>query len=214
MVYASSSSVYGANSRLPYSVHDAVDHPLSLYAATKKSNELLAHCYAHLFGLPVTGLRFFTVYGPWGRQDMSPFIFTRKILAGEPIDVYNFGRHRRDFTYIDDVVDGVVAILDRPAAADPHWRSDKPDPASSAAPYRLYNIGNRQPVELLRFIACLEQAIGRKAELNLVPMQPGDVEDTAAAIDDLVAAIGFAPDTPIEDGVRRFVAWYRDYYDA
>ena len=145
---------------------------------------------------------------------MSPFIFTRKILAGEPIDVYNFGRHRRDFTYIDDVVDGVVAVLDRPATADPHWRGDKPDPASSAAPYRLYNLGNRQPVELLRFIACLEQALGRKAELNLVPMQPGDVEDTAAAIDDLIASIGFAPDTPIEDGVRRFVAWYRDYYDS
>jgi UDP-glucuronate 4-epimerase len=212
LVFASSSSVYGANTRMPYSVHDNVDHPLSLYAATKKANELMAHSYSHLFELPVTGLRFFTVYGPWGRPDMALFSFTKKILAGEPIDVFNFGQHARDFTYIDDVVDGVIATLDKVAKPDPNWNSAEPDPASSTAPYRLYNIGNNQPVELMYFIECIERAVGKKALKNLLPPQPGDVPRTFADVDDLVADIGFQPRTPIEEGIRRFVEWYREFY--
>lgn len=212
LVYASSSSVYGANTAMPFSVHQTVDHPLSLYAATKKANELMAHTYAHLYGLPCTGLRFFTVYGPWGRPDMSPFIFTQKIIAGEPIDVFNNGRHRRDFTYIDDVTEGVVRTLDRPAQGDPQWRSDAPDPATSSAPYRLYNIGNHTPVPLMDYIACIEKAVGKRATINFLPMQPGDVPATYADVSELKAATGFEPKTPLEDGIRRFVAWYRDYY--
>jgi UDP-glucuronate 4-epimerase len=212
LVYASSSSVYGANTQMPFSVHQNVDHPVSLYAATKKSNELMAHAYAHLFGLPVTGLRFFTVYGPWGRPDMSLFLFTRAILAGKPIDIFNHGRHKRDFTYIDDIVEGVVRTLDRVAAPDPSWSSDRPDPATSAAPYRLYNIGNNAPVELMHFIGCIEAALGRTAEKNFLPLQPGDVPATYADIEALAADTGFRPSTPIEEGVRRFIAWYRDYY--
>jgi UDP-glucuronate 4-epimerase len=212
LVYASSSSVYGANTTMPFGVHQNVDHPLSLYAATKKANELMAHAYAHLYGIPVTGLRFFTVYGPWGRPDMSLFLFTRRILAGEPIDVYNNGNHARDFTYIDDIVEGVVRTLDRPAAPDPAWRSDMPDPGTSSAPYRLYNIGNNNPVELMHFIGCIEAAVGRPAIKNFLPLQPGDVPKTYADVDALVADVGFKPSTPIEEGVRRFVAWYRDHY--
>jgi len=212
LVYASTSSVYGANTRMPFSVHHNVDHPLSLYAATKKANELMAHAYSHLYGLPTTGLRFFTVYGPWGRPDMALFKFTRAILAGEPIEVYHHGRHKRDFTYIDDIVEGVVRTLDRVAAPDPAWRPDAPDPAASAAPYRLYNIGNHTPVELLRFIEILERCLGRRAEKRMLPMQPGDVEATCADVDDLMRDVGFRPATPIEEGIRRFVAWYRDYY--
>lgn len=212
LVYASSSSVYGANTAMPFSVHQNVDHPLSLYAATKKANELMAHTYAHLYRLPCTGLRFFTVYGPWGRPDMSPFIFTQKIIAGEPIDVFNNGRHRRDFTYVDDVVEGVVRTLDRPAQPDPQWRSDAPDPATSSAPYRLYNIGNHTPVPLMDYIACIEKAVGKPATMNFLPMQPGDVPATYADVSELKAATGFEPKTSLEDGMRRFVAWYRDYY--
>jgi UDP-glucuronate 4-epimerase len=212
LVYASSSSVYGANRAMPFSVHHNVDHPLSLYAATKKSNELMAHAYAHLYRLPVTGLRFFTVYGPWGRPDMSPHLFTSRILAGEPIDVFNFGRHARDFTYIDDIVEGVLRTANRPAQPNPEWRGEAPDPGTSSAPFRLYNIGNHQPVELMRFIACIEKATGREARMNLLPMQPGDVEATCADIGDLARDVGFAPDTPIEEGVERFVAWHRRYY--
>jgi UDP-glucuronate 4-epimerase len=213
LLFASSSSVYGANAKMPYSVHDNVDHPLSLYAATKKAGELMAHSYAHLYGLPVTCLRFFTVYGPWGRPDMAPFIFTKKILAGEPIDVFNNGHHKRDFTYIDDVVEGVVRTLDQvPAAADPTWSAERPDPASSSAPYRIYNIGNHTPVALLDFIATLEQAIGKPAKKNMLPMQPGDVAETYADVSDLKAATGFEPKTPLAEGIKRFVAWYRDYY--
>lgn len=212
LVFASSSSVYGANTAMPFSVHQNVDHPLSLYAATKKSNELMAHAYAHLYRLPVTGLRFFTVYGPWGRPDMALFIFTRKILAGAPIDIFNQGHHARDFTYIDDIVEGVVHALDRVAQADPKWDGAAPDPAASGAPYRLYNIGNNNPVELMRFVECIEKALGRKAEKNFLPMQPGDVPATYADIDDLARDMGYAPDTPIEDGIARFVDWYREYY--
>ena len=212
LVYASSSSVYGANTTMPFSVHDNVDHPVSLYAATKKSNELMAHAYSSLFAIPTTGLRFFTVYGPWGRPDMALFLFTKAILAGEPIDVFNEGRMQRDFTYIDDIVEGVVRVLDRPPAPDPEWSGAQPDPASSFAPYRLYNIGNHQPVELLQFIAAIEKALDRKAVLNLLPMQPGDVTATSADIDDLARDVGFAPDTPVEEGIARFVDWYRDYY--
>jgi UDP-glucuronate 4-epimerase len=212
LVYASSSSVYGANTAVPFSVHQNVDHPLSLYAATKKANELMAHAYAHLYAIPVTGLRFFTVYGPWGRPDMAYFQFTRRILAGQPIDVYNFGNHKRDFTYIDDVVEGVVRTLDRPATGDPDWSGDTPDPAGSRAPYRLYNIGNNQPVELMHFIACIEAAVGRKAQINMLPMQPGDVPTTYADVDALARDVGFRPGTPVEEGIRRFVAWYRAYY--
>jgi UDP-glucuronate 4-epimerase len=212
LVFASSSSVYGANTSMPFSVHDNVDHPLSLYAATKKANELVAHAYAHLYGLPVTGLRFFTVYGPWGRPDMALFLFTRKILAGEPIDVFNNGHHARDFTYIDDIVEGVLRVADRVAAPNPAWTGDDPDPGTSSAPYRLYNIGNNAPVELMDFIAAIEKALGREAKKNFMPMQPGDVPKTFADIDDLVRDVGFAPATPIEDGIARFVDWYRAYY--
>jgi UDP-glucuronate 4-epimerase len=199
---------------MPFSVHQNVDHPLSLYAATKKANELMAHSYAHLYGFPVTGLRFFTVYGPWGRPDMSLFLFTRNILAGKPIDVFNNGDHGRDFTYIDDVVEGVLRTLDRPAKANPAWDGNAPDAGTSAAPYRLYNIGNNKPVELLYFIECIEHAIGKTAQKNFLPLQPGDVPRTFADVDDLAAAVGFKPQTPIEDGIRRFVAWYREYYGA
>jgi UDP-glucuronate 4-epimerase len=212
LVFASTSSVYGANTRMPFSVHQNVDHPLSLYAATKKANELMAHTYASLYELPVTGLRFFTVYGPFGRPDMALFLFTQNILAGKPIDVFNYGHHRRDLTYIDDVVTGVVRALDHVAAPNPAWSADAPDPGTSAAPYRLYNIGNQQPIELLRYIEVLEDCLGRKAERNLLPMQPGDVPDTWADVEDLVSEVGYRPSTPVEVGVRRFVDWYVDYY--
>lgn len=212
LVFASSSSVYGANTRQPFSEHDGVDHPLSLYGATKIANELMAHSYAHLYRLPVTGLRFFTVYGPWGRPDMALFKFTRGILAGEPIPVYNEGRMIRDFTYIDDIVEGVVRILDVIPTPNAEWTSDKPDPATSNAPYRIYNIGNNRPVELLHFISVLERALGKKAQLDLLPMQPGDVPSTMADVSDLERATGFRPQTAIEEGVARFVEWYREYY--
>ena len=214
LVYASTSSVYGANTRMPFSVHDNVDHPLSLYAATKKANELMAHTYSHLYGLPTTGLRFFTVYGPWGRPDMALFLFTRAILAGQPIDVFNYGHHRRDFTYVDDIVEGVIRVLDRVATPNLDWSSDAPDPATSRAPYRLYNIGSHRPVELMRYIEVLEDCLGRKAIKNLLPMQPGDVPDTYADVEALVQDVGYHPATPIEVGVARFVAWYREYYRA
>ncbi|MDG4867501.1 NAD-dependent epimerase [Guyparkeria sp. 1SP6A2] len=214
LVYASSSSVYGANSEMPFSVHHNVDHPLSLYAATKKANELMAHTYASLYDLPTTGLRFFTVYGPWGRPDMALFKFTRNILKGEPIDVYNYGHHRRDFTYVDDIVEGVIRTLDHTATVNPDWDSTAPDPGTSRAPWRVYNIGSHRPVELLRYIELIEQATGRKAELNLLPMQPGDVPDTYADVEDLQADVGYAPQTPVEEGVARFVDWYRWYYDC
>jgi UDP-glucuronate 4-epimerase len=214
LVYASSSSVYGANTRQPFSVHDNVDHPLSLYAASKKANELMAHTYAHLYGLPVTGLRFFTVYGPWGRPDMALFLFTRAILEGRPIDVFNYGHHRRDFTYIDDIVEGVIRTLDRVAAPNPLWNSDAPDPGTGKAPYRLYNIGNQQPVELLRYIEVLEDCLGRKAQRNLLPLQPGDVPDTYADVEDLAHDVGYRPQTSVEEGVARFVEWYRAFYSV
>ena len=213
-VFASSSSVYGANTRMPFSVKDQVDHPLSLYAATKKSNELMAHTYASLYGTPMTGLRFFTVYGPWGRPDMALFIFTKKILAGEPIDVFNHGRHARDFTYIDDIVEGVVRSLDKTAEPDAAWSGDHPDPATSNAPYRIYNIGNNAPVQLEHFISVIEHETGRKAIRNFLPAQPGDVEKTYANVDALTEAVGFKPATPIEEGIGRFVTWYRDHYKA
>ena len=212
LVYASTSSVYGANTHMPFSVHRPADHPLSLYAATKRANELMAHSYSALFGIPTTGLRFFTVYGPWGRPDMALFLFTRNILERKPIDVFNYGHHRRDFTYIEDIVEGVVRTLDKPAAADPHWESDAPDPATSRAPYRLYNIGNHQPVELMRYIEVIEECLGRKAEKNLLPLQPGDVPETFADIEDLVHDVGYRPATPIEVGVKRFVDWFCEYY--
>ena len=212
LVYASSSSVYGANTKMPFSVHDNVDHPVSLYAASKKANELMAHTYSHLFRLPVTGLRFFTVYGPWGRPDMALFMFTKKILAGEPIDVFNHGQHRRDFTYIDDIVEGVIRVLDKIPEPNPDWTGHAPDPATSLAPYRLYNIGNHQPVELLRFIEILEQQLGKQAVKNMLPMQEGDVLATYADVDDLARDVGYRPSTPIEQGMARFVEWYRDYY--
>ena len=212
LVYASSSSVYGANTRMPFSVHHNVDHPVSLYAASKKANELMAHTYSHLFSIPTTGLRFFTVYGPWGRPDMALFMFTKAILAGKPIDVFNYGRHRRDFTYIDDIVEGVIRTLDHVAQPDPAWSGDDPDSATSTAPYRLYNIGSNHPVELLRYIEVLEDCLGRKAEKNLLPLQPGDVPDTYADVDALVQDVGYRPSTPVEEGVKRFVDWYRDFY--
>jgi UDP-glucuronate 4-epimerase len=212
LVYASSSSVYGSNTNMPFSVHDNVDHPVSLYAATKKANELMAHTYSHLYGIPTTGLRFFTVYGPWGRPDMALFLFTRKILAGEPIPVFNYGKHRRDFTYIDDIVEGVVRVLDQPAASNPDWSGDDPDSATSRAPYRLYNIGNNQPVELMHYIETLEGCLGKVAEKELLPLQPGDVPDTYANVDDLVADLGYHPATTVEQGVANFVGWYREYY--
>jgi UDP-glucuronate 4-epimerase len=214
LVYASTSSVYGANTKMPFSVHQNVDHPLSFYAATKKANELMAHTYAYLYKLPVTGLRFFTVYGPWGRPDMALFLFTKNILAGKPIDVFNYGNHRRDFTYVDDIAQGVVRAADRVATANAQWDGDDPDPGTSKAPYRLYNIGNNQPVELGRYIECIERALGRKAQKNLLPLQPGDVPDTFADIDDLVRDVGYRPATPVEVGVERFVRWYVDYYKA
>jgi len=214
LVYASSSSVYGANRKLPFCVEDSVDHPVSLYAATKKSNELMAHTYSHLFGLATTGLRFFTVYGPWGRPDMALFLFTRKILAGEPIDVFNHGRHSRDFTYIDDIVEGVVRTLDRVPGPDPDYDPMAPTPASSSAPYRVYNIGNHRRVELLRYIEVLEQCLGCKAERRLLPLQPGDVPDTWSDVASLQRDTGYAPSTPIEVGVEHFVDWYRGYYQS
>ena len=212
LVYASTSSVYGANTHLPFSEQQCVDHPLTLYAATKKANELMAHSYSSLYGLPTTGLRFFTVYGPWGRPDMALFLFTKKILAGEPIDVYYEGHHRRDFTYVDDIVKGVVAAVEHVAAADPDWNSDAPDPSSSRAPYKIYNIGNQQPVTLLRFIEVLEQCLGRKAIKHLMPMQPGDVPDTSADVDALARDVGYRPSTELAEGVKQFVEWYLDYY--
>ena len=212
LVFASTSSVYGANTKMPFSVHQNVDHPLTLYAATKKANELMAHTYANLYGLPVTGLRFFTVYGPFGRPDMALFLFTKAILAGKPIDVFNYGHHKRDFTYVSDIVQGVVHAMDHIAQPNSAWNGDQPDPGTSKAPYRLYNIGNQQPVELLRYIEVLEDCLGRKAQKNLLPLQLGDVPDTWANVDDLVADVGYQPSTPVEVGVRNFVDWYLDYY--
>ena len=212
LVYASSSSVYGANTLMPFSVHDNVDHPVSLYAASKKANELMAHTYSHLYNLPTTGLRFFTVYGPWGRPDMSPILFARNISEGKPIDVFNYGNHRRDFTYIDDIVTGVTKVLDKPAQGNSDWSSENPDPGSSTAPYRVYNIGNNNPVHLLDFIATLEEAIGKKAIKNLQPMQPGDVPDTYADVSDLMADFDYKPNTPLKDGVNAFVEWYKQMY--
>ncbi len=212
LTYASSSSVYGANTEMPFSVHHNVDHPLSLYAATKKANELMAHTYSHLYGLPTTGLRFFTVYGPWGRPDMALFLFTKAILAGKPIDVFNEGRMQRDFTYVDDIVEGVVRVADRIPEGDPAWSGARPDPAASRAPYRVYNIGNHDPVELMQLIRTLEKALGKKAEMRMLPMQPGDVPATYADVEDLERDVGFRPATPIETGVQRFVDWYRGYY--
>ena len=212
LVYASSSSVYGANTKMPFSVHDNVDHPVSLYAASKKANELMAHTYSHLYQLPTTGLRFFTVYGPWGRPDMALFLFTKAILEGKAIDVFNHGKCRRDFTYIDDIVEGVIRTLDNVAIPNPDWSGDNPDSSTSYAPFKIYNIGNNQPVELLRFIEIIEECLGMKAEKNLLPLQPGDVPATYANVDDLINDVGFKPAMPIEDGIANFVAWYRDYY--
>jgi UDP-glucuronate 4-epimerase len=212
LTYASSSSVYGANTSMPFSVHHNVDHPLSLYAASKKANELMAHCYSHLYGLPTTGLRFFTVYGPWGRPDMALFLFTKAILEGRPIEVFNHGDMRRDFTYIDDIVEAVIRTSDTIASANPSWDGASPDPGTSRGPYRLYNIGNHSPIELTALISCLERELGREAQKIMLPLQPGDVPETYADVDDLVRDVGFKPDTPLEDGVRKFVTWYKDYY--
>jgi len=212
LVYASSSSVYGSNEKMPFSVHDNVDHPVSLYAASKKANELMAHTYSHLYDIPTTGLRFFTVYGPWGRPDMALFMFTKNIIEGKPIDVFNHGKHRRDFTYIDDIVEGVIRTLDNNATPNENWSGDEPDTATSKAPYRIYNIGNNQPVELMRYIEVIEECIGKKAEKNFLPLQPGDVPATYANIDALMNDVGFKPDTKIEDGIANFVKWYRDFY--
>jgi len=212
LVYASSSSVYGANTKMPFSVHQNVDHPLSLYAASKKANELMAHTYSHLYGLPSTGLRFFTVYGPWGRPDMALFKFTKAILADNSIQVFNFGKHRRDFTYVDDIVNGVIRVVDKPATSNLFWDGNLPDPGTSKAPWRVYNIGNNNPVELLDYIKALEAILGKKATLELLPLQPGDVPDTFANVDDLVSDFDFKPTTTIEEGIERFVAWYRDYF--
>jgi UDP-glucuronate 4-epimerase len=214
LVYASSSSVYGANTRMPFSVTENVDHPFSLYAASKKANELMAHSYSHLYQLPTTGLRFFTVYGPWGRPDMAIFLFTKAVFENKPIDVFGQGQMRRDFTYIDDIVEGVVRVADRVAAPEPDWSGDAPNPAASSAPYRVYNIGNNQPIELLRLIEVIEQAAGRKAVKRFLPMQPGDVPATFADVDDLSRDVGFRPATPIEEGIRRFVAWYGEFYQV
>jgi UDP-glucuronate 4-epimerase len=214
LVYASSSSVYGSNTRMPFSVHDNVDHPVSLYAASKKANELMAHTYSHLYRIPTTGLRFFTVYGPWGRPDMALFMFTRNILAGKPIDVFNYGNHRRDFTYIDDIVEGVVRVLDRVPEPNPDWNGDEPDSASSNAPYRLYNIGNNEPVELMHYIEVLEDCLGLRAEKNMLPLQPGDVPATYADVSDLVRDVGYKPNMTVKQGIANFVAWYRDYYQV
>lgn len=212
LAYASSSSVYGANTNMPFSIHDNVDHPVSLYAATKKANELMAHTYSHLYKLPTTGLRFFTVYGPWGRPDMSLFMFTRNILEGKPIDVFNYGNHRRDFTYIDDIVEGIIRVIDKPAQANVSWTSNSPDPGTSLAPYRVYNIGNNNPVNLLAFIETLEKCLGKEAKKNLLPLQPGDVPDTYADISDLVNDLGYKPGMLLETGIRNFVEWYKNFY--
>jgi len=214
LVYASSSSVYGANTSMPFSVHDNVDHPLSLYAASKKSNELMAHTYSHLFGLPTTGLRFFTVYGPWGRPDMALFLFTKNILAGEPIDVFNHGHHQRDFTYVDDIVEGVIRTLDNVAQANESWSGDTPDSATSLAPFKLYNIGSNNPIQLMRYIEILEECLGKSAIMNMLPMQPGDVPATYADIDALINDVGYKSQTKIEDGIKNFVEWYRDYFSV
>ncbi|NLX90410.1 MAG: NAD-dependent epimerase [Firmicutes bacterium] len=214
LIFASSSSVYGANRTRPFSVHHNVDHPVSLYAATKKAGELMAHTYSSLYGLPVTGLRFFTVYGPWGRPDMAYFSFTRAILEGKPIKVFNYGKMKRDFTYIDDIVEGIVRLIDRVPQPDPHWDGTRPHPGRSCAPYRIYNIGNNRPVELLYFIEVLERNLGKKAKKELLPMQPGEVPETYADIDDLTRETGFRPKTGIEEGIEKFVAWYKDYYKA
>ena len=212
LVFASSSSVYGANTKLPFSVRDNADHPISFYAATKKANEAMAHAYSHLYRLPATGLRFFTVYGPWGRPDMMMYIFASAIMAGRPIRLFNFGNMRRDFTYIDDVIEAVLRVIERVPAADPSWTGDKPNPATSAAPWRLYNIGNNKPIEIMRVVELLENELGRKAVKELVAMPPGDLLETYADIDDLTRDVGFRPKVPLEEGVRRFVAWYRDYH--
>ena len=212
LVFASSSSVYGANTHMPYSVHDNVDHPVSLYAASKKASELMAHSYAHLYGIPVTGLRFFTVYGPWGRPDMAPMLFTKAILEDRPINIFNNGNMSRDFTYIDDIIEGIVRVIDKPAQANPEWNSDTPDPGTSYAPYRIYNIGNNQSVKLMNYIETLENTLGKQAEKNFMPMQPGDVQSTFADISDLSKATGFKPQTTIDEGIKHFVKWYRDYY--
>ena len=212
LVYASSSSVYGANTHMPFSVHNNVDHPLSLYAASKKSNELMAHTYSHLYDLPTTGLRFFTVYGPWGRPDMALFLFTKKILEGKPIDVFNFGNHRRDFTFIDDIVEGIIRTIDKPAISNPAWSGENPDPGTSIAPWRVYNIGNNRPVELADYIDVLEKCLGKKAKKNLLPLQPGDVPDTFADVEDLIKDTGYKPTTTIDEGIQRFVQWYLEYY--
>lgn len=212
LVFASSSSVYGANGKMPFSTHDGADHPVSLYAATKRANELMAHTYSHLYAIPSTGLRFFTVYGPWGRPDMALYLFTRAILAGEPISLFNEGKLQRDFTYIDDIIEGVVRVLDTPAQPNPRWHAENPDASSSYAPYRIYNIGSHAPVPILRVVEILEQELGRRAEKRMLPMQPGDVYATYADVDDLQRDTGFAPSTSIEEGIRRFVAWYREYH--
>jgi UDP-glucuronate 4-epimerase len=212
LLFASSSSVYGANTHMPFSVHDNVDHPLSFYGATKKANELMAHSYAHLYRLPTTGLRFFTVYGPWGRPDMAMWLFTKAIVAGEPIKLFNHGKMRRDFTYVDDIVESVVRMVDRAPGANANWSGDAPDPGSSTAPWRVYNIGNNDPVEVVDVVGLLEQALGKKAKRELAPMQPGDVPATYADVDDLMREIGFRPSTPIADGIARFVDWYRAYH--
>ena len=212
LVYASSSSVYGANETMPFSVHDNVDHPVSLYAATKKANELMAHTYSHLFDLPTTGLRFFTVYGPWGRPDMALFMFTKNIIEGKPIDVFNYGKHKRDFTYIDDIVEGVIRTLDNVAQPNPEWTGANPDSATSKAPYRIYNIGSNKPCELMRYIEIIEECVGKKAEMNMLPLQPGDVPATYADVDALIKDVDYKPSTSIEEGVAKFVEWYRDFY--
>jgi UDP-glucuronate 4-epimerase len=212
LVYASSSSVYGLNTNYPFSIHDNVDHPVSLYAASKKANELMAHTYSHLYNIPTTGLRFFTVYGPWGRPDMALFKFTKNIIEGKPIDVYNYGNHRRDFTYIDDIVEGVIRVLDKVATPNPQWSGDNPDSATSPAPYRLYNIGNNNTVELMRYIEVLEECLGKKAEKNMLPLQDGDVPYTYADVDDLVRDMDYKPSVKVEEGIANFVEWYKEYY--
>ena len=213
LVYASSSSVYGSNTKMPFSIHENVDHPLSLYAATKKTNELMAHTYSHLYELPTTGLRFFTVYGPWGRPDMALFKFTKAILAGEKIQVFNFGKHKRDFTYVDDIVEGVIRVLDKPALPNPNWNGDRPDPGTSSAPWRIYNIGNNSPVELLDYIEAIEDALGREAIKEFLPLQPGDVPDTFANVDDLVKDLNYIPKMKVKNGVKSFVDWYKTFYN-
>lgn len=214
LVYASSSSVYGSHTNMPFSAHEPVDHPVSLYAATKKSNELMAHTYSHLFNLPTTGLRFFTVYGPWGRPDMALFLFTKNILAGKPIDVFNYGKHKRDFTFVEDIVEGVIRTLDKVASPNPNWDSNSPDPATSSAPFKVYNIGNNSPVDLEHYIHVLEECLGKKAEKNLLPLQPGDVPDTYADVSDLVNDVDYKPNTSVEEGIAKFVEWYREYYSV